>query len=590
MIGKTGAGKTTFINMLVNLLLELKYDEERIIAITQAVSLDSENPGGEKRELTCNLSCFKDRQSDKLGNQSESQTRIPNVYTIETATAIFTIVDTPGLGDVGGTLKDKEHVKNIVLGVQSLTEINAILYVHRSTDLKKDLFLQYYISELKGMLTEDCKDNFVVCLTSVVNPGRVQDCLKTLTQVGIDTKRYICFENDCLIPLKMYRFPNDTDGKQRASLKEMSEFFWRANLKSTAELVHMLDNMNFVKTDQLLELFVERQAVVAIVLALGRNLKKNTKLKVKIAQKENEARDEEKKLKAIKPEDLNITMPVTRVVKKQEEREIEKPEDVGYHSTYCNSCLNVCHDHCGLEVLDKGSINFQRCAAFAREEKCKKCPGKCGVDVHAHTTTQLRKVKILVDVDALETTMETVENKDQKAIKDQMELNFEQYRKHIGKLQAEQKDLEDEMARGLKQICYLHKRIESRSMCALNDYTKDYLERQIEVAGANKDLTETQAEQLKAELKRQLANYNEQREALKKAQAAGANLAPAEIKQVEARVSGVKDQLLQDNQSARSLAHMPVASPHPIGSQQGTGIYSQIKAAACSFFKDVRFS
>ncbi len=34
MIGKTGAGKTTWINMIINLLLGRKFDDERIIAIT----------------------------------------------------------------------------------------------------------------------------------------------------------------------------------------------------------------------------------------------------------------------------------------------------------------------------------------------------------------------------------------------------------------------------------------------------------------------------------------------------------------------------------------------------------------------------
>jgi len=39
VIGKTGAGKSTTINMLINLALNKKYDDERLIAISQLITL-----------------------------------------------------------------------------------------------------------------------------------------------------------------------------------------------------------------------------------------------------------------------------------------------------------------------------------------------------------------------------------------------------------------------------------------------------------------------------------------------------------------------------------------------------------------------
>ena len=66
------------------------------------------------------------------------------------------MVDTPGLGDTEGTTADEMHIKNIIKRVQTLISINAIVYVHRASDVRKDLFLQYYISSFKGMLTKEC--------------------------------------------------------------------------------------------------------------------------------------------------------------------------------------------------------------------------------------------------------------------------------------------------------------------------------------------------------------------------------------------------------------------------------------------------
>jgi hypothetical protein len=58
------------------------------------------------------------------------------------------------------------------------------MYVHRVSDTRKDNFLKYYLNSFKSMLTKECKDNFIVCFTGVVNPMKIE-AIPALQDIGI---------------------------------------------------------------------------------------------------------------------------------------------------------------------------------------------------------------------------------------------------------------------------------------------------------------------------------------------------------------------------------------------------------------------
>jgi hypothetical protein len=60
VVGKSGAGKSTFINMVANLYNKRRYNDERLVAITQGFNLQAED-GGEiqKVVMKCNMPKFK---------------------------------------------------------------------------------------------------------------------------------------------------------------------------------------------------------------------------------------------------------------------------------------------------------------------------------------------------------------------------------------------------------------------------------------------------------------------------------------------------------------------------------------------------
>ncbi|CAF0944966.1 unnamed protein product [Adineta steineri] len=85
-----------------------------------------------------------------------------------------------------------------------------------------------------------------------------------------------------------------------------------------------------------------------------------------------------------------------------------KPQlvDAPYHSTLCESCNFVCHDHCGLnETVTKGDQIFIGCWAMGGMNKCQQCPQKCSYTEHYHAKKTMKMasgttVEIIQDIKA----------------------------------------------------------------------------------------------------------------------------------------------------------------------------------------------
>ena len=123
-------------------------------------------------------------------------------YSAELEDYIFTIIDTPGIGDTNGRNQDKENIDSIVSQISNMGDLHAILFVCKSTESRLDSALIYMIQEVQYMLPKAYKDNILICLTAATNPTKI-DSIAPLKEMGFDTKKVYKFENDCFI------HPND---------------------------------------------------------------------------------------------------------------------------------------------------------------------------------------------------------------------------------------------------------------------------------------------------------------------------------------------------------------------------------------------
>ena len=207
-IGETGSGKSTLINMVVNILFGVEYEGQRKVAIPYTekahIDVDGATKSSSKR-MHCNIEEFQGLSSESADDEckkseSQSQTTKPMIYGIKDKKTgkKISIIDTPGLNDTRGSKFDEEHVQNIINMVFCVTEVHMICIVHNATDARLKQSTEMALNKLIRIFSKSCLKNIVVCLSN--SPKDVSpNCINSFKEIGIDVKNIFRFENDCLV-------------------------------------------------------------------------------------------------------------------------------------------------------------------------------------------------------------------------------------------------------------------------------------------------------------------------------------------------------------------------------------------------------
>jgi polynucleotide 5'-kinase involved in rRNA processing len=158
VLGQSGAGKSTFLNMSINILSGVAYEDERKIAITQRLKIQSyDDKNEETLEMLCNIDQFKLLQTDVQGSQALSQTQYPSGYKIldKSTKKQLILIDTPGLSDSKGGIADKNNIENIINSIIAVGGVNAICLVHNATTPRVTTGLRLAVEQIKSMFTEE---------------------------------------------------------------------------------------------------------------------------------------------------------------------------------------------------------------------------------------------------------------------------------------------------------------------------------------------------------------------------------------------------------------------------------------------------
>lgn len=483
IVGKSGAGKSSLINMLTNIFLGKKYTDNRAISIDQTIPMRQGNET-KKIPLKSNIREFKDKQSDSTsGMQSQSQTTQANIYQFPSANCKISLIDTPGVGDTRGFEKDKENIKSVVEAMKASEYFNALCLVFKASDQRIDPIIKYLIDQYRGIMTKECQKNLIVCFTYVNDPDRI-DALPALIEEGIMTNDtpFFCFENSCVFPPKVHDYIKDEEKKFK-TLKVESER-WIFDYENAQNMILTVSQMKQINSDTILNLYLQKDMAFKITNEQIMEVEKLKEIEKDIERKKMDF--ETLKTNISLNEDFTQVSKLSNFTKKK--RTVTK--FVKKFISKSTICIHhgICHENCGVEekAIGQGDPSMKKCSAFwfwnfIIVDSCRKCG--CHYGNHMHRDYIMQEIEI-------EEEYEDVEYKEAVLTIEQKKIEFEKLTEKKLKVEAELKEKQTQLEeiREKKKECFgmithLCKEIQRCSLNTINHQSLlDYLDLTIQIA------------------------------------------------------------------------------------------------------------
>jgi len=346
LLGQTGSGKSSFLNLLCNYPSVLRHGSEGVAEHVR-----------DFRDLT---------HENSVSDNLTSKTDAASTYNLSMGPLRLRIVDTPGFGDTRGPDVDKQHAKRIVDCIRELGTVHAITMVLCGRDSRMTAQLKYALSEVCAILPKTARQNIAVVFTNTASPLYLTfnvDAVSQLVEHTVAPERQIFIEN----PYVLWERSMQNQGKVDDSdmCDALAKEFTSAG-QNLGKFFNEVIRMRRLNTEEFNELYKLRQAIEMTTVDCLREL--------------DHAQQQQKQ--------LSKQMEVIRQARNEEDMHKEYArkfsgkrwvfKDSEHHGTFCGAkdCHSNCHAPCIMEKTMENE-KFKKCSAFryVSTKATLACPG-----------------------------------------------------------------------------------------------------------------------------------------------------------------------------------------------------------------------
>ncbi|KAI7789383.1 hypothetical protein IRJ41_018493, partial [Triplophysa rosa] len=436
LLGSTGAGKTTLVNVMINYILGTKWQDgyrfKLINEVTNRTQAESQTSSVSSYELY-----------DQPGF------KIP--YSL-------TIVDTPGFGDTRGMKHDKlitEQVKSFLCSPLGIDHIDAVCFVVQASLARLSANQKYIFDSILSIFGKDVAENIMILVTFA--DGKKIPVLEAIKAADLPCQKdangkptHFKFNNSAVFADKKAESDTSDNSDEEGDDQKLSEIVWTSTFKQMKAFFKALGNIESKDLTLTRKVLEERErlqkAMASLTPQITAGLSKLSEIK-KIKQcLENESGN------MAQNEDFMQDVEMVKAIR----------TPVNSFTMNCNKCFFTCHSNCFLPTED--AVNT--CAVMNDNGYCVVCPENCHSSEHSK-----------------ENTMWTYETKiEKKTIKELMDNFMKAQKKFLGSrqmldaLEDEFHVIEDKLMKLIKMSSECLRRLDEIALKPKSLSTAEYLE------------------------------------------------------------------------------------------------------------------
>lgn len=372
VMGQTGSGKSTFLNMAANYLLYGSFgrsaEQQKLLkVIIPTKFLKVTEQGFSHSEYN-------------VKHQGKSQTSEPTAYRLGLDDRYITFIDTPGMGDTEGLQRDEKNLEKILNKAAKSGELAGIILFFNGAETRDNTTKEYTFSKLIGAIPDVALKNMIVVLTNV----RKDSCnfpLDKILSLGVSADRIFYMQNSVLA--------SDPETWKDQDILNHLLLDWDDSMKTMGKIAQKLSvtssniNNEFKKMYELRNLVKRKFHDVILTFSEMQETQSAIEaFQAKYESENNVAQD-------FKDYAQKATVTSRKFVQ----------DNSRHYSTICSTHNTVCHDQCSLtETCQVGNKIFVGCAAFNGShngERCNTCSSSqksCSYEKHYHARGQFMDV------------------------------------------------------------------------------------------------------------------------------------------------------------------------------------------------------